>query len=663
MALDIDKIRDLIESLNKYTYLYDKGTPAISDKEWDDLYFELNKLEQETGIIYPDSPTQSINFQTVSKLNTVIHDQPPMLSLDKTKEIKDLKSFVKGQNWMGMFKLDGLSCRLVYANGNLVQASTRGDGIKGEDITHNARIVSNIPKSIPYLDMLIVDGEIICDYNSFDKFKGKYMNPRNFAAGSIRQLSSAEAASRNLSFIAWDLIKGYDDIDFFFWRLEKLDDLGFTTVPRVGDAETIDDAIEILNNMKAEKPYGLYPIDGYVFRFESQKYYNSCGSTAHHFAGAKAFKFYDEEYETRLKNITYDVSRNGVLTPVAIFEPVEIDGTTVERASLHNMSVMEEILGATPYFGQRIWVIKSNMIIPQITKADKKDYGDIIAAGGVTVGLGGDYGILCPICGGLTSIKTSDSGVDVLYCENEECPGKLVQRLDHFAGKKGLDIKGISRKTLEKLVDWGWIDGLADIFRLEEHRIEWISKDGFGAASVGKILDAINTVKGSVSLDSFISALGIPLIGRTIAKQIVEYYSTWEDFREAIGGDWEVFEGFGPEISKAINKFDYTEADECAGMLNFEAPKGQKEDLKAAPAIKDKVFVITGKLTSGQFKNRDELKIDIESLGGKVVSSVSSKTNYLINNDINSTSSKNKTAKELGVQIITEEDYIKLKTK
>ena len=230
-----------------------------------------------------------------------------------------------------------------------------------------------------------------------------------------------------------------------------------------------------------------YPIDGYVFRFQSQKYYNSLGSTDHHFRGAMAYKFYDEEYETTLKGISYDVSRNGVLTPVAVFEPIEIDGSIVERASLHNMSIMKEILGETPYYGQHIWVIKANMIIPQITKAIKKDYGDIVAAGGCTVGLGGDYGILCPICGGLTEIRTSDAGVDVLYCTNDNCEGKLAQRIDHFCGKKGLDIKGLSRKTIEKLIDWGWINGLTDIYKLEEHRTEWESKPGFGKASVGKI--------------------------------------------------------------------------------------------------------------------------------------------------------------------------------
>lgn len=371
MDQNAKNIRSLINILNEWTSFYDAGKPIVSDEKWDNVYFKLEKLEQETGIIYPDSPTQSINFQTLSKLEKVKHDQPPMLSLDKTKDKNDLVSFVKGQDWMAMFKLDGLSCRLVYANGNLIQASTRGNGIVGEDITHNANIISNIPKSIPYLDTLIVDGEIICDYESFKLFENSYANPRNFAAGSIRQLSSEEAASRRLSFVAWDLIKGYDDIDFFFHRLEKLDDLGFDTVPRVGDAETIEDAIEILNNIRAERPYGCYPIDGYVFRFESQAYYNSLGNTDHHFRGAIAYKFYDEEYETELIDIDWTMGRSGILTPVAMFKPVDTGDSIIERASMHNLSIMRELLGSKPYKGQKIWVVKQNMIIPQILRAEK----------------------------------------------------------------------------------------------------------------------------------------------------------------------------------------------------------------------------------------------------------------------------------------------------
>ena len=647
-------IRDLINLLNEYTEAYDKGLPLINDKTWDSIYFQLVDLEQKTGIIYPDSPTQSIHFEIKSKLDKIIHDQPPMLSLDKTKNFDVVSSFVKGHDWFGMFKMDGLSARLIYKDGKLIQASTRGNGIEGEDITHNVLVMSNVPKLIPNLELTIIDGEIICDLDTFnEKFSNSYANPRNFASGSIRQLSSEESASRCLSFVAWDLIKGCDDIDFNFWRLEKLDDWGFTTVPRVGDAETIEDAIEILDKMEEHK---IYPIDGYVFKFESKKYGESLGRTEHHFSNAIAYKFYDEEYETRLKYIDYDVSRNGILTPVAVFDPIDLDGSIVERASLHNMSIMKEVLGATPYAGEKIWVIKSNMIIPQITRADKRDYGDIIAAGGVTVGLGGDYGILCPICGGLTSIKVSESGVETLYCDNEECPGKLAQRIDHFCGKRGLDIKGISRKTIEKLIDWGWINGLADIYKLDKYETDWIAKDGFGVASVRKILEAINTQGRHPKLDSFISAIGIPLVGKTIAREIVKYYSTWDEFKEAIGGDWTEFEGFGPEISKAINSFDYTEADEVAGMLDFVQPEVQSKDTPTA-ALKDKKFCATGKL---QNFTRDSLKADIEAHGGKLVSSVTSATDYLITNTPNSNTQKNKDAARLGIKVITEEEYIKL---
>ena len=651
------EIRELIDKLNKYTEEYDKGTPQISDEEWDNMYFKLSKLEQENLIFYPDSPTQKINYTVKTKLDKVIHDQPPMLSLDKTKDVNVVSSFVKGHDWFGMFKMDGLSCRLVYENGNLVQASTRGNGIEGEDITHNAEVIKSIPKSIPYYDFAIIDGEIICDLWTFNnKFAKDYANPRNLAAGSIRQLSNKECENRSLTFVAWDLVKGCDDIDFNFWRLEKLDEWGFITVPRVGDAETIEDAIDFLER---ENNAAYYPIDGFVFKFESKSYGESLGRTDHHFKNAIAYKFYDEEYETRLKYIDYDVSRNGILTPVAVFDPIDLDGSIVERASLHNMSIMKEVLGETPYAGEKIWVIKSNMIIPQITYAEKKDYGDIVAAGGVTVGLGGDYGVLCPICGGLTSIKVSESGVETLYCDNEECPGKLAQRIDHFCGKKGLDIKGISRKTIEKLVDWGWINGLADIFRLEQYKTKWMSKEGFGVASVGKILLSINAARSGSKMENFLSAIGIPLVGRTIAKEIVKYYPTWGEFREAVGEDWTEFEGFGPEISKAINNFDYTEADECAGMLDFIQPEIQIEVTPTA-AIKDKKFCVTGKIT--HFANRDALKADIEAKGGKLVSSVTSKTDYLITNTPDSGTAKNKDAQKLGVKIITEEEYLKMRT-
>jgi DNA ligase (NAD+) len=317
---------------------------------------------------------------------------------------------------------------------------------------------------------------------------------------------------------------------------------------------------------------------------------------------------------------------------------------------------MKELLGSCAYVGEPLKIFKANMIIPQVKEAGPKyNYGEVVAAGGVSAN---DVIEICPCCGGAVSIIESAAGVQNLVCENPNCEGKLQNRIDHFCGKKGLDIKGISKATIEKLIDWGWINGLADVFRLNEHKAEWVAKPGFGAASVGKILNNIDAAKCGAQLVSFISAIGIPLVGRTVAKEIVRYHSSWADFKEAVGGDWTEFEGFGPEISKAINNFDYSEADEIAGMLTFKQPEVQNEVAPVA-AIKDKVFCITGKVH--QFKNRDELKVDIESLGGKVVGSMSSKVNYLINNDNTSTSTKNKAAQAAGIPIITEEEYLKMK--
>lgn len=658
-------LRDLIDETNKLTAFYNAGCPMVTDETWDTLYFIIKEKEKETGIIYPDSPTQIVYGTSivVNKLEKVEHNHP-MLSLDKTKDADEIQNFVKGQDWYAMFKMDGLTCSLTYENGELVRAETRGDGIIGEDILHNVEILPSVPRTIPTKDIgyhiydianrVVIDGEIICRNDVFEeKYSKEYSNPRNFAAGNIRQLDNSKVG--DLTFVAWDLIEGIDE-DFNFWRLEKLDDWGFVTVPRIGDAETVSDAIEFLDS---ERDRLVFPIDGYVFKFESKKYGESLGRTDHHFKNAIAYKFYDEEYETKLRYIDYDVSRNGVLTPVAVFEPIEIEGSVVERASLHNISVMENILGETPYKGQKLLVFKANQIIPQVSKAVKMDYSEIIEKGGVTVGLGGDYGVLCPICGGLTRIITSDAGIKNLVCDNPECSGKLAQRIDHYCGKKGLDIKGISRKTIEKLIEWGWLDGLADIYKLSGHKTEWVSKSGFGEASVRKILLSIDASKAKTSLVRFIAGIGIPLVGTTVAKEIVKYYSTWADFREAIGGDWSEFEGFGPEISKAINNFDYSEADEIAEIVTFENAEIQSQaTLDAAPALEGKVFVITGKVHI--FKNRDELKADIEKRGGRVAGSVTSKTDYLINNDNTSTSAKNIKAKELGVSIITEEEYTQM---
>lgn len=360
-----NKIRDLINSLNYYTKKYDEGKPEISDKEWDDMYFHLQDLENFYDIYYEDSPTQRVNFQVVNELKKVTHNHP-MLSLDKTKSINEIKSFLGNKDFICMAKVDGLTCSLKYVNGKLVSAETRGNGIEGEDVLHNALVIKNIPKKINFQDELIIDGEIVCKFMDFKPFENEYKNPRNFASGSIRLLDSQECSKRNLSFIAWDVIKGINE-ETLVDKLLRISSLGFEIVNcecSLLEYKNLENLMEVAKNCE-------YPIDGLVFKYNNVKEYEEMGRTDHHFKGGIAYKFYDEEYETTLLNIEWTMGRTGILTPVAIFSPIDIDGTEVSRASLHNISIMDELLGK-PYIGQKIWVIKSNQIIPQIVKAEKK---------------------------------------------------------------------------------------------------------------------------------------------------------------------------------------------------------------------------------------------------------------------------------------------------
>ena len=643
-------MRDLINKLNYYTNLYDEGNPAISDKEWDELYFTLKKQEEETGIIYPDSPTQNIHFEKVSKLNKMTHNHP-MLSLDKTKDINDIKSFCKSRDWIAMAKMDGLTCSLKYLNGKLVSAETRGNGIEGEDITHNAKIISSIPQQINYKNKLIVDGEIICTYENFKQFEDTYKNPRNFASGSIRLLDAKECEKRKLSFVAWDAFLSFDEKSNFTYLSEKLDfikKLGFSIVPSFyPDPFNTYSLDYYIDWIKKEANKLSYPIDGVVFKYDSIQEYEKAGRTDHHFKGGLAYKFYDETYETYLKYIQWTMGRTGVLTPVAIFEPIDIEGSIVERASLHNLSVMENILGI-PFEKQKLQVFKANMIVPQIYSAEKpkeKPNSPIIP-----------LIEKCPICGEDVEI-INNNGVKIIVCTNPSCQGKFINILEHFCGKKGLDIKGLSKATFQKLIDWGWLENLEGVFNLNQYRNEWIKKPGFGIASVDKILKSIEEHRHT-TLDAFISAIGIPLIGRTVAKDLTKYFKTYEDFRDAVMDDTYNFftlDNFGEEMNNSIKNFDYAEADRISKLLIFEAPV--VNNVQINNSLTGKTIVITGKLTN--FKNRAELKSIIEAHGGKVTDSISAKTNILINNDVNSTSSKNKAAKARNIPIVSELDFMK----
>ena len=641
---------NLVNYLNERTREYDEGHPGISDAEWDKWYFTLVEMERESGFIHPDSPSHKIVYQVVNELKKIKHNHP-MLSLEKTKSIDEIKEFINSKLVSIMCKMDGLTCSLHYKDGRLVSAETRGNGAVGEDIYHNAKVINSIPKVIDYKEELIVDGEIICKKNDFQKFAGEYANPRNFAAGSIRLLDSKECAKRRLTFVAWDVIQGFPNVKTVNGKLTMLDNYGFITVPRSSypalyldeTPVTIEDIFDHLT--ETAKAYE-YPIDGLVVKYQDIEYGKSLGATEHHFRNAMAYKFADETYTTQLQNIEWTMGRTGVLTPIAIFNPIEMDDSVVERASLHNVSIMEQLLGE-PYKGQPIEVFKANMIIPQVKSAVKGDNTcllDLIKTP-----------TTCPICGKQTYINTNND-VKIRVCGNAECAGKLINRLDHFCGKKGLDIKGLSVATLEKLVEKEWLNNLIDVFYLKNYRDEWVKLPGFGAKSVDKILNAIEEAKNT-TLDKFICAIGIPLIGTTASKKLVQVYPTWKAFMDSLilFDRYDEIEGFGPEMDKAITNFDYREAEKIAEILTFEK---NNDIIISESEIKDKTFVITGSLK--HYKNRDELKKVIESHGGKVVGSVSSKTSYLINNDVNSTSSKNVSAKKYNVPILSEEDFIKM---
>lgn len=632
----VETIADLIDKLNRYNALYEAGTPEISDKTYDDLYFQLRKLEEETGIIYPNSPTQQVGYEVLSSLEKVKHNHD-MLSLDKTKSLKEVQDFLGDFPFVAMLKMDGLTCSLQYSNGHLVRAETRGNGTIGELIIHNARVIASIPQTIPTTEDVIVDGEVIATYEDFKGFSDTYKNPRNFASGSIRLLDSNECAKRHLTFVAWDEITNTSGATYFHEKLDYLYTLGFTVVPNIVENAVEEKDIEFL---KLEAQNLSYPIDGIVFKFNDIAHGNSLGKTSHHKRNAIAFKFYDEMYDTTLRDIEWSMGRTGQITPIAIFDDIDFGDSVVNRASLHNLSIIDTLFGEDgPHKGQIIRVSKRNMIIPCVEEVDLAPEGSERI----------EIPAVCPCCGKPVEKRTECEST-FLYCGNTECPGKLINRIDYFVGKKGLDIKGLSKATLEKLIDWGWVSNCGDVFTLAAHRDEWVKKPGFGVASVDKVLA---TIEGAThcELNKFICSLGIPLIGSTASKQLEKTFKDWNAFMDAVDSGYKFYQiaSFGREMSQAITAFDFSEARYIAhNFLTF------NKQTATSSLLEGKTYVITGKLNS---MSREEMKAKIEELGGKVVGSVSSKTDYLINNDSESTSAKNLKAKSLGIPIITEKDF------
>lgn len=648
----IEKIKKLVERLNYHCDLYyNKQSPEISDYEYDCMFDELSTLEKETGIIMSNSPTQTVGHDVCSKLEKVTHSHP-MLSLDKTKNINDLKRFIGDKMCCLMCKMDGLTILLTYEDGNLVQAETRGNGEVGEIVTHNAAVFENIPVHIDYPGHLEIEGEAIITYDDFKKINDKisdedkkYKNPRNLVSGSVRQLDNEIALQRHIKFVAWKIPKGMDNKPTMYERFCEAYNLGFDIVPCIAVSENNDINRRIDQLKKHAEELG-YPIDGMVVTYDDIKYGESLGMTGHHPKHSLAFKFYDEEVETVLRDIEWGMGKTGQLTPVAVFDPVDIDGTIVERASLHNISIMEDLELS---YGDTITVYKSNMIIPQVRDNLDRSLFNICTPPWK-----------CPICLHDTKI-VKENDTKVLVCTNDHCKGKLLGIIAHAVFKNALNIDGLSEATIEKFIDLGWVSSIKDIYHLSEYKYDMVQLNGFGGTSVKKLLESIEKSRNT-TLDRFIYSLSIPLIGRSASKTISKYFNGdvnkfIEAWKCGYGFLWNKLDDFGASMHNSMAKFYLDNCSDINSLLN-EFTFEETSDSNISNKLEGKIFVITGSLN--QFSNRDEVKNKIESLGGKVSGSISAKTSYLVNNDINSTSSKNKKAKQLNIPIITESELLKM---
>lgn len=654
----IERIKELTRRLNYYRdEYYNNSKSIILDKEYDTLFDELQKLENETNFHLSNSPCRTVGYEVKSELTKVKHSHP-MLSLDKTKNIKDLIKFAENQDCIFSCKLDGLSILLTYDNGELIKAETRGNGEIGEDITHNAKVFDNIPLTIPNKHHIEFEGEAIITYKDFGIINSslpddkKYKNPRNLVSGSVRQLDSNIAKNRHIKFIVWKIPKGFTHYSEGFNFAKKL---GFDVVPfftysnNSSDKENIE---KIIEELKSKALKLSLPLDGLVLTYDNIEYGKSLGVTGHHPKHSLAYKFYDDEYETTLKDIEWTIGKTGILTPTAIFEPIEIDGTEIERASLHNISVMYKTMNGEAYVGETVYVVKMNQIIPQIIRSESTcpNNAKFIHIPNT-----------CPVCGSKTEI-IKDNNSKVLMCTNKNCKGILLKKLSHFVSKNAINIDGLSEQTLQFLINKGWVKSFKDLYDLNYSPWinEWKSTNGFGEKSVNKLLENIEKSRNT-TLDRFIYSLSIPQVGRSTSKDIVKLFNNdYENFRTyGMTTNYEQVDGIGETVNKSIHEWlniNHTEMNLLASEFIFESSNNLNTSSNVN--LSNKTFVVTGSLN--HYKNRNELVQIIESLGGKVSGSTSSKTNYLINNDNTSSSSKNKKAKELGIPIITEEEFINM---
>lgn len=644
----LKRMKELAEKLDKAAReYYQNDREIMSNLEYDRMYDELQALEEETGTVLANSPTISVGYEAVDQLPKEEHESP-MLSLDKTKDREALRSFMGEHKTLLSWKLDGLTIVLTYENGQLLKAVTRGNGVVGEVITNNARVFKNIPLRIPFRDRLILRGEAVITYSDFEKINAsiedadaKYKNPRNLCSGSVRQLNNEVTAGRNVRFYAFSLVSAEGE-DFhnshetqFLWLKKQ----GFDVVEyRACTGETMDEAMDYFARAVAENDF---PSDGLVALYDDIAYGESLGRTAKFPRNAFAFKWADEMRETRLLEIEWSPSRTGLINPVAIFEPVELEGTTVSRASVHNVSILKELeLG----IGDTIKVYKANMIIPQIaenlTRSRKLEIPK-----------------LCPACGQEAAVR-KENEVESLYCLNPDCPAKKIKAFALFVSRDAMNIDGLSEATLEKFIARGFIHDFGDIFEIGKHREEILEMDGFGEKSFENLLASLEKAK-ETTLAKVIYSLGISNIGLANAKVICRHFDDdLEKIRHADEEEISAIDTIGPVIAK--NLVDYFKKEENNRKLDHLLTHLhlKKEEKTGEQIFAGMNFVVTGSVE--HFANRGELKEYIEGFGGKVTGSVTGKTNYLINNDISSNSSKNKKARELGIPILSEEAFLSL---
>lgn len=648
----LERIKQLIKDLNNASYAYYNQIPIIPDYEWDKMYDELINLEEETGIVLSNSPTHNVGYSVANELKEVEHNHP-MLSLNKTKSIDELIEFIRDKDCFLSVKADGLTTSLHYIDGKLIGAETRGDGLRGVDCLQNVLTMKNVPKEIPYKDELIIDGETIIGWDTFREINDKlpedkkYKHPRNLVSGSLQLLDSKEAASRNMRFVAWRVIKGFEhktpSYDLFL-----AEQSGFEIIPFVkfSKGHSRNDLVTVLDDIRIFAEEENIPYDGAVMAVDDYKLADSMGRTDKFFRHSMAYKYEDELFETVLTDIEWNTSKTGLINPVAIFQPVDLNGAITTRSTLHNITYIKDMMLG---IGDRIRVYRSNMVIPKV-------HDSIDKSGNINIP------DKCPICGQPTRI-VKENGSEVLMCENPDCKGKLLGKLVHAASRNALDIENLSESTIEKFINLGWLNSIQYIYHLSDHENDMKTLDGFGKKSVEKLLASIDKSR-KTSLERFFYSLSIPLLGKSASKIIseaVDYdFDTFIDKMTINGAEYfRYLPGIGDTLISSLNTYwkdHYSEILQLANEFTFETPNLVLDEIPNT--LQGKTFVVTGSVH--HYKNRDELKADIVAHGGTVTGSVSSKTSYLINNNINSTSSKNQKAKSLNIPIITEEEFLKL---